>query len=59
MHNIYIKETYVEKYDSWLGILVAAEFAIVSATNRLKGYRTGKLVSGRDIIIPIKHKADR
>ena len=38
--------------------MVAAEFAIHSTTNMLKGYTTGKLLFGRDMIILIKHKAD-
>ena len=28
----------MDQYDPWLGMLVAAEFAIRSTTNRLKGY---------------------
>ena len=41
-----------------MGILAAAAFEILSATNRLKVYSAGQLVFGRDMIIPIKHMMD-
>ena len=41
-----------------VGQLKAAEFAIHSTTNRLKGYSLGQLVFGCDMIIPIKHTVD-
>ena len=53
-----ITETYVDEGSPWLGILTAAEFSICSTTNMLKFYSTGRLVFGRDIILPIKHKVD-
>ena len=53
-----IKETYVDKYDPWTGILSAAAFKLWATTNRLKGYSTGQLVFDRDMILPIKHKVD-
>ena len=53
-----ITQTYVDEDDPWLGILGVAEFSIFSTTNCLKGYNPGPLVFGRDIILPIKHKAD-
>ena len=49
-------QTYVGKNDPWLGILAAAAFATVSKTNMQKGYSTGQLIFGRDIILPIKNK---
>ena len=51
-----IKQTYVDKDDPWLGILATAAFAICSTKNRLKGYNPGQLLSGHDMIPPIKHK---
>ena len=56
--NFNIKDTYVDEYDPWLGILEASALAIHSTSNRLKGCSPGQLVFGRDMIIPIKHKAD-
>ena len=44
--------------DPWTVILAAADFTINSTKNRLKGYNPGQLVFGRDIILPITHKAD-
>ena len=58
MLNFNIKDTYVDEYDPWLGILEASALAIHSTSNRLKGCSPGQLVFGRDMIIPIKHKAD-
>ena len=54
--NIY--QVYVDKNYPWTGIIAAAEFAILSTTNRLKVYSQGKLVFGGDIILPIKHEVD-
>ena len=51
-------KNYVDRYDPWSGVLLLAEFAIFSTTNRLKDYSLGKLVFGRDTILPIKHKVD-
>ena len=53
-----ISKTYVDKYDPWMVILAASELAILSTKNKLKGYSPGQLLFGRDMIIPIKHKAD-
>ena len=58
VQNFSITQTYFDKHDPWLGIFAAAEFAMRSTTNGLKGYSTGQLVFGRDIILPIKHKVD-
>ena len=55
MRDFNISQTYVDKNDQWMGILAAAAFAILSTTNRQKSYIPGKLIFGRDIIIPIKH----
>ena len=39
-------------------ILDAAAFAIFSTASRQKGYSTGQLIFGRDMILPIKHRVD-
>ena len=51
-----ITQTYVDKYDAWLGILNAAAFVIRSTTNMLKAYSLVQLLFIHDIILPIKHK---
>ena len=51
-------QPYVDENDPWTGILAAAAFAILSTTNSQKGYSPGKLIFGRDMILPIKHRAD-
>ena len=53
VHICSITQTYVDKYDPLLVILAAEEFEIQSTTNILKGYSTGQLVFGRDMIILI------
>ena len=53
-----ITQTYIDKDDPWSGIMTAAEFTMISTTNRLKGYSLGQLVFGRDVILLIKHKLD-
>ena len=53
-----IRETYVDKDDSWSGILAAAVFIIFSTENRLKCYIIGQFVFGRDMIPPINHTVD-
>ena len=59
MQNFNIStQTYVDKNDPWLGILATAEFSIISTTNRQKLYSPGKLIFGRDMILPIKHMVD-
>ena len=58
VQNFNISETYVEKYDTWWGILAVAAFEIFSTTNRLRCYSLGQLVFGCDMILPIKHKSD-
>ena len=58
MRTLNIKETYVDAYEPWLGILAAEEFDIHSTTNRLKGYSPGQFVFGCDTILRIKHKVD-
>ena len=54
-----IHQTYVDKNDPWTDILAAAAFAICSTNNRQNGYSSEQLIFGRDIILPIKHRADR
>ena len=58
MWTFNIKETYVDEYDPWLGILVAASFTIQSTSNMLKGYSLVQFAFGRDMILSIKHKVD-
>ena len=49
-----ISQTYHDKDDPLLVILSAAAFTIHSTTNSLKGYSTGQLEFGHDMIILIK-----
>ena len=58
MQTCNITQHYVDEDDPWSGILAAAEFAILSTTNMLKGYSPGQLMFGRDMILLIKHKLD-
>ena len=51
-------QNYVDEDYLWKGILAAADFAILSATNRKKCYSPVQLLFGRDNIIPIKHKVN-
>ena len=51
-----IKETFVDKYDPWPGILLGAEFTTRSTENRLKAYSQGQLSFGCDMTLVIKHK---
>ena len=53
-----IKDNHVDEDDPQSGILAAPAFAIFPTEDRLKGYSPGQSVFGRDMIIPIKHKAD-
>ena len=53
-----ISQNYVDKNDPWTGILAVTVFAIVSTTNRQKGYNPGQYIFGRDMILPIKHRVD-
>ena len=39
----------------WLGILASAALSMIYTKNGLKGCSPGKLVFGRDMILPIKH----
>ena len=55
VQTYHIKETYVEEYDPWLGILAVAAFEILSTENSLKGYIPGQLLFGRDVIILIEN----
>ena len=56
MRTFNIIETYVDKDDSWSGILASASFAISSTKNKLKAYSLGNFIFGRDMIIPIKYE---
>ena len=58
MRTFNIQQTYIEKNVPWTGILSAAAFAIFSTTNRQNIYSPGQLISGRDMILPIKHRVD-
>ena len=53
-----IQQTYVDENDPWTGILAAAAFSIPSTTNRQKGYISGQLIFGCDMILPIKYRVD-
>ena len=46
-----ITHQYVDKDEPWLGILASAAFAILSTTNRLKGYILVQLRFFCDIIL--------
>ena len=58
MRTYNIKDTYLDKDDTWLVILAAAALSIIYTTNGLKVYTWGKLSFGRDIILPIKNTVD-
>ena len=58
LRNFNISHTYVDKDDPWLGILAAAEFSIISTTNRQKVYSPVQFIFGRDMILLIKHTVD-
>ena len=59
VHNFNIsKQTYVNKNYPWTGILAAAEFSIISTTNRQKCYSLCQLIFGCDMILQEKHRAD-
>ena len=53
-----LQETYVDDADPWMGILVAAAFAVRSTYHKTKGKIPGKLVFGRDMILPMNNVAD-
>ena len=53
-----VKDTYIDKYDPWMGILAAAAFPIFSTTNILKVYSLVLLLFSRYMILLIKYKAD-
>ena len=53
-----ITQTYVDKYDLWLGILAAVYFLISSTIDRLKVYSMNHLLFGCDMILLIKHTMD-
>ena len=40
----------------WTGILAAEAFAILSTSNRQKGYSPAKLKFGRNMVLSIKHR---
>ena len=58
MQKYNIQDTCIDKDHTWLGILSAAAFSILSTKNGLKVYSPGKSVFGRDMILPIKHTVD-
>ena len=53
--NFNSSQTYVDGKKPWTGVLAAAAFKIRSTTNIQKGYSTGQLIFGRDMILLIKH----
>ena len=56
MRSFNIKDTYVDKDDTWSGISEAVELSIISTEIRLKGYILFQLVFGPAVILLIKHK---
>ena len=52
-------QTYIDEDYPWTDILATAEFAISSTINRQKGYSPGQFIFGNDMILSIKHTADR
>ena len=48
----------IDKDDPWSRISAAAEFEIISTTDRIKVYGPGQLIFGRDMILPIKNTVD-
>ena len=58
MRTFIIQQTYFEENDPWTGILDAAEFAIISTTNRQKVNSPCQLIFVYDMILPIKHRVD-
>ena len=58
VQNFEITQTFVDKDDSWLGILAAASFSIHSTKIGLKGYSLVQSLFGHDMILLIKHKVD-
>ena len=57
--QVYKGKIYLDKDDSWTGILAAAEITIIYRANRLKFYTLGQLVFDLDIIVPIKENVNR
>ena len=53
-----IKETYVDEYDIFMGILAATNFENSSTVNILECYTQVQLIFVCDMIFPIKNKLD-
>ena len=53
-----VQQTYVDEKYPWTGILDAAAFSIFSRISGRKGYSPVQLISGRDMILPIKYRLD-
>ena len=56
--NFNINQNYVDKDDQLTVILAAADFAIRSTTNRLKGYSPDQLIFGNYMTLPINNMVD-
>ena len=55
---MFILKKYVDEVDPWCSTLAMAAFANRSTQKRFKYYSPGQLLSGRNIILPIKHTVD-
>ena len=51
VRNFNAQQTYIGENEPWAGIWAASAFAIHSTINRHKGYITGQLIFGRDMIL--------
>ena len=58
VRTLNISQTYVDKYELWMGNLSAAAFVIFSTTNWQKGYSMGLLIFGCDMILLIENTLD-
>ena len=52
------RDTYIDEYDSWSGILAMLAFTMMYTTNILKDYNTRQFIFGHDMIILITPMAD-
>ena len=51
-------QTYIDEDDLWTGILSSPAFVVILKINRQKGYIPGRLIFGRDMILPVKHRVN-
>ena len=57
VHTYYIKETYSDKDNLWMGILAAAYFQIISNPDSFKNYTLVQSIFPCDMIMPIKQNS--